>query len=322
LLDGGGPPLPSGDVWVYVDGTGDYPTIEAAVADVDPGTTIHLGAGTFTLVHGLYVDFDLSLVGSGIDGAGSTTVRSGDSTVVEIYDAAFYGEDIRFVNTATSIASDVLVAEDADVVLSNCYFSGGNRYNNSAGDGLWFYGYTTAAVNDCIATLNDLNGIAVSGYANALLEGNDCSDNGQDGLGFWEAATGEAIGNTCNSNGYDGISASDYTEVTVEDNECSQNDDCGIAFYSYSIGEANGNTCDYNYYAGIYVGDYAYADLTGNACNYNDDCGIWFADSSDGTAQSNQCVGNKWGMYIDVDSYPYIGVNDLHGNTYNIEYEV
>ncbi|HLA81388.1 MAG TPA: S-layer homology domain-containing protein, partial [Thermoleophilia bacterium] len=66
---------PSGEIWVFVDGSGTYPTIESAVANIAPGETIYLGPGTFYLDDTIIVDFPFGLVGSGMSGPNMTTVR-------------------------------------------------------------------------------------------------------------------------------------------------------------------------------------------------------------------------------------------------------
>ena len=289
---------PAEEIWVYTDGTGDYPTLEAAVADVAPDTFIYLGPGTFTLTQTLLVDYNLGLVGNGMEGPNSTTIKyAGD--VIDIYDASFYAEDIRFVCTATTSPGDVMLAGGtSEVGLQRCYLTGATRWDDLAGNGLYLYGTSSAAVIDCVFTLNDLHGIDVEEEADIRLADSLCSQNGQSGICFWDDSTGIITGCTCNSNGLDGIVADDAALITVEDSVCSQNGGDGIALY----GEA-------------------YGELTGNTCKSNTEAGIYFADESDGTADDNECANNHWGIYVGPDSYPVIGTNNLYGNTYNSYYE-
>jgi parallel beta-helix repeat protein len=264
----GGTTPGGGDVWVYTDGSGDYPTIEAAVADVDPGTTINLGPGTFTLTATLSVDFDCSLVGNGMDGADSTTVRYA-GTVVEVSDATFSAEDIRFTSTATGSASDVMDAQDADLDLQSCYFSGANRYNNVAGDGLYVYGSSTATVTDCTFTGNDLNGVDVDDDTEITLEGNTCSNNTQDGMIFWSTSIGHVSGNTCSANTNDGIGLHDNVTAVVENNACLHNVEAGIWFGDNATGSASGNECAFNHY-GIAIDPGAKPTIGTNNLHDND----------------------------------------------------
>ncbi len=113
--------VPAG-VWVYADGSGDYPTIEAAVADIATGTTIYLGPGTFRLSQTLAVDFSFNLVGSGMAGPDATVVTCND-TVVDVASVSFSAQDIKFVSTASSKPTDVMAAGDATIDLLRCSFS-------------------------------------------------------------------------------------------------------------------------------------------------------------------------------------------------------
>ncbi|MBN1628172.1 MAG: right-handed parallel beta-helix repeat-containing protein, partial [Thermoleophilia bacterium] len=296
LLEGA-PVQPSDEVWVYPDGSGDYPTLEAAVAAVAPGATVYLGAGTFTLTSTLMVEYDLSLIGNAMQGPNSTTIRfAGD--VIDIYRCAFYAEDIRFVSTATSSPSNVIVAYDADLGLRRCYLTGGSRLNDTKGAGLYLYGYSFGAVIDSVFTQNDLHGIDIEEASDLQIGNSVCSENVQSGICFWDESTGTITGCTCDSNGNDGIAAADAAEITIEDCTLSQNTKDGIALFGYSYGE-----------------------LIGNECSSNGEAGIYFADQSDGTAEDNECYDNHWGIYVGADSYPIIGSNNLHGNTYDLTYE-
>ncbi len=174
---------PSG-VWVYEDGSGDYPTIEAAVADIETGTTINLGPGDFVLSDTLLVDFSFNLVGSGMEGPNTTTVMCAD-TVVDIYSVSFSAKDIVFVTTGTGAPTDVMDAGDATIDLQRCGFGGAVRWNDYAGNGLYLYGTTTGTVSDCVFTLNDLHGVEVDEDAEVTLENNAMYNNGENGITFW-----------------------------------------------------------------------------------------------------------------------------------------
>lgn len=296
LLEGG-PATPSGEVWVYADGSGDYPTIEAAVADAVPETLIHLGAGTFTLTETLVADFNFGLAGNGMEGSNSTTIEyAGD--VVYVDEAAFWAQDICFVCTAVGGSADVITVNHGDVTLTDCFVAGGTRWNDVAGDGLYLYGNSVASVYGCVFAFNDLHGIEVDGISDLYAEGIVCSENGHDGICFWDESTGFVVESTCDVNGSAGIMANDYASIEVRDSAFSENLGDGIALY----GEA-------------------YGELTGNICDSNVEAGIYFAEASDGIAADNECSGNHWGIYVDADSYPEIGQNDLYNNTYDLYYE-
>ena len=195
--------VPAG-VWVYADGSGDYPTIEAAVADIATGATIYLGPGTFRLSQTLAVDFSFNLVGSGMAGPNATVVTCND-TVLDVASVSFSAQDIKFVSTANNKPTDVMAAGDATIHILRCAFSGAFRWNDHAGDGLYLYGTTSATVQDSVFTQNDLNGVELDEDAQVTLEDNECSGNGSNGIGFWANSVGVARGNTCTANAYSGI---------------------------------------------------------------------------------------------------------------------
>ena len=235
---------PSG-VWVYADGSGDYPTIEAAVADIPTGTTINLGPGIFSLSETLTVDFSFNLVGSGMDGPDSTVVTCTD-TVVDVYSVSFSAQDIHFMTTGSGAPTDVMDAGDATIDLQRCGFSGAVRWNDHQGDGLYLYGTATATVTDCVFTLNDLHGVEVDEDAEVTLENNFMYDNGENGITFWANSFGVVSGNECTENGLNGISVNDDAEVTVENNLCSGNEYTGIRFSEYASGTIRNNECSDN----------------------------------------------------------------------------
>lgn len=308
---------PSG-VWVYADGSGDYPTIEAAVADIDTGTTIYLGPGTFNLSDTLMVDFSFDLVGSGMEGPNSTTVMCAD-TVVDIYSVSFSAKDILFVTTGTGAPTDVMDAGDATIDLQRCGFGGAVRWNESQGSGLYLYGTTTATVADCVFTLNDLHGVEVDEDAEATIENSTMVSNGENGITFWANSTGVVSGNECSLNGWNGISVNDDAQVLLENNVCSENRYTGIVFSEYASGTIRNNECsDSVEEDGIGLYDDSNATVENNLCLNNAEAGIYFADYSYGTASGNECAGNTWGLAIDATATPDLGINDLYDNTYNL----
>jgi len=311
---------PSG-VWVYADGSGDYPTIEAAVADVDPGTTIYLGPGIFGLSQTLLVNFSFSLVGSGMDGPDSTVVACTD-TVVDVYSVSFSAQDISFVTTGSNAPTDVMIAGDATIDLQRCGFSGAVRWNDHQGDGLYLYGTASATVTDCVFTLNDLHGVDVDEDAEVTLENNLMYNNGENGITFFANSFGVVTGNECTENGLSGISVNDDAEVNLENNLCSGNQNNGIRFGDNAYGTIRNNECSDNIdFDGIALYDDSSALIENNLCLDNAQAGIYFADFSYGTAVGNECAGNQWGIYVDATATPTIGVNNLYDNTWNLYYE-
>ena len=304
---------PSG-VWVYVDGSGDYPTIEAAVADIDPGTTIHLGPGVFNLTKMILVDFSFNLAGSGMQGPTSSTVRYA-GWVVDVHSVSFSAEDIRFECTATNKAANVMDVGDATVDLLRCYFSGGNTYANQHGTGLYLYGSTEATVTDCVFTENDLDGIQLGDQAYATVTNSMMSDNVQNGVGLFDESSAVVNQSDCTYNGLHGVSANEFSEVTVQNSNCSDNGDggdyaSGIYLEEDTVGTVQNCVCNNNLIDGISTHDNAQLTLANSTCNYNGEDGITFSEKVSGTISNNECSYNSGYDGIDVHDNAYAVVED------------
>ena len=314
LLDEDEPPTPT-EVWVYANGTGDYPTLQAAVAGVAPGSTIHLGPGTHNLTATLEITSDLHLTGAGLSQSdGSVITYAGP--VIEVRGASFTMEGIRAVCTTTTGAANVLHAHDAALELRESYFGGANRSGSSGGNGMYLSGATTGLVYACVCTKNDHHGIGVEDQADVTLEVNTCITNGSCGIFFADEASGEIRTNYCSWNGQ-GISVKEQADVIIEDNTCNENTDGGITMFGDATVTIRRNECSENGMHGICVLDRSSATVEDNTCSSNKQAGICFFDTSRGTVRRNECVGNRFGIYVDATASPTIGTNNLHGNTVN-----
>jgi parallel beta-helix repeat protein len=300
-------------VTVLADGTGDYPTIEAAMADIDTGMTIYLGPGTFHLADTLPVDFSFNLVGSGMDGPKATTVTyPGD--VVAVGPVNFSAQDIRFVSTANSIASDVMYVEDGTVDLLRCSFSGGNFLSGDYGNGLSIYGSASATVSDCMFTLNDMDGVAVDDDADVSISKSSTEDNGENGVGFYTRSTGVIDLSVCSSNALHGVSVNDNSHVTVQNSNCSHNGvgsdyASGVYFEENSKGTVQNCVCSYNLVDGISTHDNVEITVAHCTCDYNGEDGITLSEYVDGTISYCECSHNLGYDGIDVHDDAYGDVN-------------
>ena len=304
---------PSG-VWVYADGSGDYPTIEAAVADVDPGTTIHLGPGIFNLTKMILVDFSFNLVGSGMEGPNSSTVRYA-GWVVDVHSVNFSAEDVRFECTATNKAANVMDVGDATVDLLRCYFSGGNRSSNQHGVGLYLYGSTEATVTDCVFTQNDLDGIQLGNQAQATVTNSIMSDNAYNGVALFGSLRQSSTRVTARTTDSTGSTPAELSEVTVQNSNCSDNGDggdyaSGIYLEEDTVGTIQNCLCNNNLIDGISTHDNAQLTLANNTCNYNGEDGITFSEHVTGTISNCECSYNSGYDGIDVHDNAYAVVEN------------
>jgi parallel beta-helix repeat protein len=290
MLNGGG--TAGNEVWVRSDGSGDYASLRAAVAAVAPGTTIHLGPGTFTLDATLVTSSSISLVGSGSTGGAVTTI-SCPGTILSIYDATLSATGIRFVTTGGGSGIDVVDAERCDVIMDDCYFAGDGV--SHSGYGLYVGGASSATIRHCTFEHNGGHGLALNGDIKFQVENNVCSHNGQSGIAIWSSANGLVSGNTC-----------------------SNNSESGMLLALDGVYTARSNTCNANSAEGIACSGSANVTAQNNTLLHNTHAGIMFGDHSRGSAHGNECAFGQYGIVVGETATPVIGANNLHDNTENL----
>ncbi|MHB8869997.1 MAG: right-handed parallel beta-helix repeat-containing protein [Thermoleophilia bacterium] len=263
------------------------------------------------------MDFSFNLVGNGMSGDTASLLTCAD-TVVRVVGVDFRAEKIRVLSTASSKSSNALSAEDATVEIRDWFLGGGNRWNDLGGCGLYLYGTTTGTVVGCMATENDLHGIAVQDEADVTLERNVCVYNTQCGISFSGDANGRLRDfNLCSYNGISGIAAQRQATLFVEKNICQYNAVAGISFFGTATGTIRSNECKYNQSHGIRLWEQSSALVEYNTAASNTEAGICFEGASGGTARNNTCSANKWGIYVGATATPSIGSNSLFGNAVN-----
>jgi len=256
---------PRDEITVLVDGSGDYATVEAAVAAAAPRATITLGPGTYRLIRALDIETSLTLVGAGMD---ETEIVSGAPSHVIRFNGSgsFGGEGITFRHDGEQMA-DVVVIESGTGRFSNCRFTGA-IYEEGEGNraGLRFRGRSRGTVEDSVASGNDNTGFLVENQAEIELLRNNCSDNGSVGIGYMDLGKGVAIENECTGNQI-GIALAVESRPTLERNRCNDND-YGIAYLDNAGGESFDNECMRNK-VGISVGGSSTVELGENQCSDN-----------------------------------------------------
>ena len=256
------PPAPPEPVSVRVapNGSGYYPSLEAAVDAVPAGSTIVLDPGTYRLVEPLDIGKKLRLVGAGMDQ--TEIVSQVEDYVVRLSgDGPFTVEDVTFRHQGTA-AADVVVVRGGRVTFARCRFTGAvhpEEQSNRAG--LRLQGATSGFVRDCVAVENYSTGILLEGRARATLEGNVCRDNEKVGIGYFDNAGGMARRNRCSGNSF-GISVAEQAQPTLEGNICTVNEKAGIGYFDNAEGVARQNRCSGNL-LGIFVAEQAQPRLEG-----------------------------------------------------------
>jgi parallel beta-helix repeat protein len=256
---------PSSEISVAVDGSGDYPTLEMAVAAVQPGGTITLGPGEYRLIVGLEINKSMTLVGAGMN---DTEIVSGapGHVVKFLGSGSFTAKGITFRHDGKQ-AADVVVIRQGRGDFSNCRFTGA-VYEEGEGNraGLRFKGSSRGMVVDSVMSENDNSGILVEQQAQPELRRNICSDNVMVGIGYMDVARGVASENECTGNAI-GIGLAVEARPRLEMNRCNDNE-YGIAYLENSGGESYGNECLRNK-IGIAVGGSSTVQLGENDCRDN-----------------------------------------------------
>lgn len=256
---------PRDEIRVEVDGSGDYATLEQAVAVAAPGATITLGPGMYRLMRGLEIDTSLTLIGAGMD---ETEIVSGaPGHVVQFAGSGSFGaEGITFRHDGKEIA-DVVVIEEGTGRFSGCRFTGA-IYEEGEGNraGLRFRGKSRGTVENSDASGNDNTGFLVEQQAQPELRGNICSDNGLVGIGYMDLARGLVTENECTGNVI-GIALAVESKPTLRRNKSNDND-YGIAYMDNAGGESYDNEVMRNK-VGITIGGSSTVQLGDNLVRDN-----------------------------------------------------
>ena len=274
------------------DGTGDYASLEQAVAAVCENETIRLLPGEYRLAATLVITKSISLQGAGMD---ETAIVGCSGRAVIAYAAAgpFTAAAITFRYEGLAPA-DLITANQGAMAITCCRFSGGvaNGKGEYGGHGLLLSGQATGRVAHCVAENNGGCGLAIHGQARPHLEENLCRGNKGSGIGFFDDSAGVAHKNRCTANAQSGFAVQGRAQPTLDDNRCDRNQAPGIVFAGYARGCALKNQCTGNWLQGILVQQEAAPRLEQNQCLQNRGHGIQYSGHAGGTAQGNRCEQN------------------------------
>lgn len=255
-------------IYINASGTGDYESIEDAVINASPGSTIFVDAGTYNISADFEINKSINLLGKGPD----KTIFIGEEGNQVVY---FYGADKSFVEGIKftrkgNTPGDIALVEDSDVSFNNCIFSGGKPDLNDEnwGSGLAYFGNNIGTVSNCILESNAFCGIIIEDETNILVINNIFRKNAYSGISYYGSSGGYAIKNECYSNNSDGIQVQFNSAPTLISNNLHDNKYDGIAYYDNSGGVAFQNTSSKNQY-GIYVTDNAAPLLESNILQNN-----------------------------------------------------
>ncbi len=265
VLAGCGP----GAIRVEVDGSGDYATLEEAVANAPEGGVINLGPGVHRLAAPLTIERSLTLIGAGMDE--TEVVCDGPNYVLYFTGGGtFSARGITFRHEGDSPA-DVFVADRGQVNLSRCRFSGAvvNPFTGRNA-GIRLAAYATGTVSDCDASGNSNAGILLEDEAQFTLERNTTTENQVVGIAFLSYTGGTARQNNCSANGLGGILVAGNAAPLLIQNTCNDNGDLGIAYFEGGGGVARQNECRGNGDYDLFIDELSSPVLVDNDCRMED----------------------------------------------------
>ena len=282
-----------------VDGSGDFPSLAAAVQNAPAGATISLGAGVYRLDQALEIDKSLSLVGQGVDQ--TEIVSSADEYTVHVnVKGAFSAEGITFRHEGDAFA-DAVEVEQGEVTFNNCRFSGGviNPDGKQRGSGLRLREAAGGIIQNCVAEEN-FTGIWVLAMEITLEK--NLSTKNKAGIAFGADSKALARENQVLENQYNGFVVSTNSNPTLERNTSSGNGENGFLFQDGATGTALGNICSQNYGSGIMVAGMSQSVIEGNTCNQNTNHGIVIAENARAEIRNNECSENQMSGILVADS--------------------
>jgi parallel beta-helix repeat protein len=283
----------TGTANLYPDGSGDYPSLEAAVRDVAAGTTLVLAAGSYRLATPVSIDKDLTITGAGMD---ATEIISAEPGYVLRFapasEATLTLQDLTVQHEGRQEA-DAMRVERGVIEISRSRFAGAVAVPGGAAHaGLHLSGTASGTVQDSEVVGNSFDGIFVDEKATLEVSGTLIHNNAEMGLHFGGGSTGLASGNTVRDNGLSGIAVSGSSAPRLYDNTLTGNVESGLAYFDNGGGEALDNEASRNGLHGIVVTHAAAPLLDSNTCANNAVHGIAYFERASGTARANTCTGN------------------------------
>jgi parallel beta-helix repeat protein len=254
-----------------------YLSLEQAIeaAGSNPGATIELGAGTYTLANPTRIQRSVRLVGKGAD---ATRILLHDKAALVVEGPrSFRAEGITFESAGDSW-SNILTVSVGEIDLKLCRFSRATTSNAPftdgrsrlrGGIGLRVRGATRGTIQSCRFVANELCGIYLEDDSTIDMITTMFEGHGQAGAWYAGRSSGSASGCRFARNGRTGVIIASKASPTLEANQSLNNSNHGIR-----------------------VMDDAKPTLIGNTCSEND-VGLLFAGRARGRESNNILDGNR-----------------------------
>jgi parallel beta-helix repeat protein len=261
------PDLPR-TVYLYADGNGDYPTIQAAIDALPANSTIMLGSGTFNVSDTLRVEKSLTIIGVAHDET-DIYATGGNGAIYFIGPGEFNIQKIS-VLYQNSKQGHVVEFREAVFKMSECLIKGGvySEEENKGGSGIWIEN-STGTVQSSYFVENQAHGIQAREASQVTITKNIIYNNENTGIAVFDSSKVTVQNNEIIYNGIDGIYVAEFANAIIENNIINNNGEAGIVFVDQSGGVVKNNTCADNNKWGIYIKATANPILENNNCYGN-----------------------------------------------------
>ncbi len=310
---------PDEPVTVDVGVGGDYPTIEAALADVSDGSTLLLGAETFTLANSIEIDRDITIAGAGSDATTITAEAKMDRSVLRFRDASVTLTGVTVAYTGIEPTNIIEFSsadiEITDVTVQGARFDPNDPTFSDSGNGIAVLGTTSGTLESITAIENEI-GIGFHDRTSVSISMSTASDNRDHGFGFFDTSSVSASNNTSSTNGITGFAVFNTASPSLVANTASGNEAAGFVWFDSGAGLARDNTADANLSNGFELQSTATPNLIANFATNNEADGFRWTDQSAGTASGNEATDNLSDGFVTVGmATPTLTSNLATGNT-------
>ena len=301
------PPVVSTGAMIRVaaNGSGDYPSIAAAIAAAAPGTTIEIGPGVYT--EALVVDKPLQFVGTGnraqtiiTTDVGNTFYWTAPSGRIENLTLQQTGTNefsaIKFLGGAADITGNDLTSRGYAAITveggANPLVTG-NTMRDGAASGVYISGDgTTGTYSNNSVFGNAYSGFEISLNANPTVAENIIRNNIQSGIFVSGAATGIYTKNQLQGHGLAAIFVNNASKPDVSNNIITDNKTSGIVVADGGFGAYVGNLIDGCGESGIQVLRGANPDMRDNTVKNGAQAGIVINENGKGRFSGNTVTAN------------------------------
>jgi len=260
------PDLPR-TVYLNADGSGDYPTIQAAIDALPADSTIMLGSGSFKVSERLIIEKSLTIIGVAFDQ--TDIYASGEYGAIYFVGPGEFNLQKVSVLYHGSIQGHVIEIREAGFNISECMVKAGiySEAENKGGVGIWVED-STGTVQNSYSVENQIHGMQIWGASQVTLTENSFYNNEYSGVSISGSSKVTAQNNEFLYNEVDGVAVGEFANVILENNIMNNNTEAGIAFFDQSGGVVKNNTCVDNR-LGIYIEETANPLLENNNCYGN-----------------------------------------------------